>query len=397
MADPKMLPESRKYVEGSFDPPTPQPTVFRTIKGKKSLHDWIRLQFAREDQEGFVTSIVLEHQVAPNTYEVHHTVTVGQSNADPLEISKLLWDVADTYCQDLSGNHFFRLAVFWNSNTVWGAIHPFVVGGRIDPTLLAAENPDQKGLLQSGMHYAQQTQELYLKHMDSMLARLNETLMTFASSQARLMDENTKAYDACKSLLLEKELNKQGYEMEKLKYERSSAERKEMLGMVMPAVNAITGKEIFQYNASDSKLFEMLVDLPADELEKMIEIASRNNPKLFALLMSRFHTIANTKQLPHRTEETLTGRQSPEQEFGPQAPGSGLQPGAESVRAEPEVPSPEPVRAEPVVVPKEDVVKEFMNLSDDDILNAIQNDPALMAKFKTRMGRSSQKKSKGKP
>ena len=215
-----------KQITGDFDPPgEPAPVVFRTVRGKKTLHDWIRSQLIRDDQDGFVTSIVLEHQIAPERYEVHHTVTLGQANADPLELGKLFWDIAETFCQDLPGNHFFRLLVFWNNQPERGAVHPFVVGGQINPQLLAADAVNEKGLLQSGMHYAQQTQDLYLRHMDALLTRMNETMMVMSSSQSKLMDENQKAYEACKTLLLDQERNSHGFEMERMKYARNSKER----------------------------------------------------------------------------------------------------------------------------------------------------------------------------
>jgi len=375
-----------KQLEGSFDPPgEPAPVVFRTIKGKKTLHDWIRSQLNRDDQEGYVTSIVLEHQIAPNTYEVHHSVTLGQANTDPVELGKLFWDIAETFCQDLSGNHYFRLLVFWNNAPAWGAIHPFVVGGQINPSMLVADSVNEKGLLQSGMHYAQQTQDLYLRHMDALLTRANETIMVMSSNQSRLMDESQKAYEACKTLLLEQERNTHGYEMERMKYARDNKTRQELLGMIMPAVNALTGKEVFQYAASDTKLFERIVDLPEDKLQSIIEIVSGEDPKLFALLMSRFHALANTKQLPAKSEEKALGANSPEGEFGPQTSDIGNRP-----EEEPTAESREPTtdaRPPTVEVSKDELVDRFLSLSEEDVLEAIRNNPKLAEKFKKRMGK----------
>jgi len=384
-----------KQLEGSFDPPgEPAPVVFRTVKGKKTLHDWIRTQFARDDQDGFVTSIVLEHQIAQNTYEVHHTISIGQANADPVELGKLFWDIAETYCQDLSGNHYFRLLVFWNNAPSWGAIHPFVVGGQINPQLLAADCINEKGLLQSGLHYAHLTQDLYLRNMDAMATRMNEALMVMSSNNAKLLDENQKAYEACKTLLLDQERNAHGYEMEKLKYERDNKTRQELLGMVMPAVNALTGKEVFQYSASDTKLLEMLVDLPEDKLQTVIETVSQDNPKLFALLMSRFHALAGTKQLPAKSEERALGSSSPDGEFGNQQSAIGqneeTEPAAES--REPTTESQEPTAE----VSKDELVDRFLSLSEEDVLETIKNDPKLLEKFKKRMGKK-KAPTKGKP
>jgi hypothetical protein len=381
-----------KQLEGTFDPPgDPAPVVFRTVRGKKTLHEWIRSQLIRDDMDGFVTSIVLEHQIAPNTYEVHHVVTLGQANADPLELGKLFWDIAETFCQDLSGNHYFRLLVFWNNSPERGAVHPFVVGGQINPQLLAADVVNEKGLLQSGMHYAHLTQDLSLRNMDSLLTRANEMMMVMSSSQAKLMDENQKAYEACKTLLLDQERNAHVNKMEEQKYIRSTAERKELLGMFMPAVNALTGKEVFQYSASDTKLMEMLVDLPEDKLQTVIETVSENNPKLFALLMSRFHALANTKQLPAKSEESVSGKQSPETEFGSQS--SVISQNEEDSRQS-SVVSPteksdppltdnrQPITENPS---KKDLVNAFLDMSEEELLETIKNDPKLVAKFKARM------------
>jgi len=391
-----MSPQKPKQIEGSFDPPgEPAPVIFRTVRGKKTLHDWIRSQLIRDDMDGFVTSIVLEHQIAPSTYEVHHSVTLGQANADPMELGKLFYDIAETFCQDLSGNHYFRLLMFWNNNPSWGAIHPFVVGGQINPSLLAADSVNEKGLLQSGMHYAQQTQDLYLRHMDAMLTRMNETMMVLSSSNSKLMDENNKAYEACKTLLLDQERNSHGFEMERMKYARSSGERKELLGMVMPAVNALTGKEVFQYSASDTKLLEMLVDLPEDKLQSVIETVSQDNPKLFALLMSRFHALANTKQLPAKAEERVSGATSPESEFGPQASDIGHRPEAEE-EASGIGHQPEESRSPKPEVSREDLIDQFLSLSEEETLAAIQSNPKLMKKFKLRMNKK-KTPAKGKP
>ena len=213
-----------------------------------------------------------------------------------------------------------------------------------------------------------------------------------SSNNAKLLDENQKAYEACKTLLLDQERNAHGYEMEKLKYERDNKTRQELLGMVMPAVNALTGKEVFQYSASDTKLLEMLVDLPEDKLQTVIETVSQDNPKLFALLMSRFHALAGTKQLPAKSEERALGANSPDGEFGPSD--IGHQPEPEEASGIGHQPDP-PADARSPKPDARSLVDQFLSLSEEDVLETIKNDPALLEKFKKRMGKK--KPAKGKP
>ena len=106
--------------------------------------------------------------------------------------------------------------------------------------------------------------------------------------------------------------------------------------------------------------------------------------------MSRFHALAGTKQLPAKSEERALGANSPEGEFGSQSSVVGQ-------NEEPERDRPSPLTDDPWKSPTGEnrqpitdsrtLVDQFLSLSEEDVLETIKNDPALLEKFKKRMGK----------
>lgn len=300
----------------SFEPKddsNPTPHV-RVLRGKKTIDQWIADRLNDPDKDGPLTSLVLENMVGSSGQQLH-VKNIGQGVCDPNQVGKMFYDIAQTYCQDLSGNFTFRILAFYGHEQP-EAMHIFAVAGQQDPGYLSNESPTKEGLLSQGMGWSSRSLEMTLRHTNQLLESNAETLRVLSSANSRLLTENYSAFETLKDVMLQMMMQQNNMEFEKFKYERATKERQKFLGMIPPLVNTVTGKPVFPVDSENNSLVEGLADLDEEDLEKIASVIQKK-PALLALFASRIEKVVDAKLAPvHKKEEKIVGTSNLENELG---------------------------------------------------------------------------------
>lgn len=286
----------------------------RAVRGKKSIEQWITERANDPDKQGALTALTLEHLVG-SSGEVLHEKKVGQNPLNIPDTARLVFDIAQTFCQDLSGNHLFRIRAFYESDPQPQAQHIFAIAGQQDTEFLGQESPDQKGLLAHGLGYSSRTMELALKQMALSNEIMNENARIMANTVSRLTAENFQAFEVLKNFLVERETAKGSRDFENLKYQRASAEREKYIAMALPLLNQLTGKKIVPTSTEDSSIMETISKLDAGTLTKLLS-ALQGEPALLATVASRLDEIVGSDgKVDHSREEKIAKALPPEDDF----------------------------------------------------------------------------------
>jgi hypothetical protein len=287
----------------------------RPVRSKVPLDRWIAQCLADIDQDGPLTSLVLEHSVGTSFTHIY-TKKIGQSPQDPKDLARTIFSIAETHCQDLPNTQIYRLCAFYNNESQFQTHLPFTVSGRADSDGLMTEGPTKDGLLAHGMRWADKTMTLALNQTAMLLQQNNEAMRTLASMNSRLMHENHEAYDIVKQFMLDRVAAEHSFKMEELKYARDSEQRQKWLSMLPPLANRLTGREIFPQSTEDTVIIERLAkELDVDDLEQLTKILEKK-PALLAMLAARFNKIGDgSDPADHTREERIAGKTSADAEL----------------------------------------------------------------------------------
>ena len=302
----------------------------RAVRGKKTIEQWLQERAADVDKESALSALVLEHLIG-TAAEPLHTRKVGSNVLDIKETARLFLDVATSYCQDLTGNHTFRILAFYGDEQQPQARHIFAVAGQQDPEFLGQESPDQKGLLSHGLAYSSKLIQMSMNQMAQLFESVNENMRIMSTANSRLLAENYQAFEVVKTMLLDKAVSEREQNLELAKYQRQSGERQQFLQMIPGLVNQVTGRKIFPDSVEDSSIIEGIAKLDPDDLAKLVSVVSKK-PALMATLASRLNEVNDSKQQPHTAEEKLAKVLPPEDDF------ESLPPKTEDAVIEPEPP-----------------------------------------------------------
>jgi hypothetical protein len=286
------------------------------VKGKNTLERWITERLCDQDKDGPLTQLVLEHVAAGASSQTLHTKRIGNQDHNPKDIANLFLDVAQTFCQDLPNVHYFRVLAFFNNSEQAESIYNFPLNGRQDfDSLMASEGPNKEGLLSQGMNWSHRALSLALTQTAVCLEANNKTVRMLVENNANLMEENHKAYEVLKNVLLEKQLAENNGELALIKYKRETDERKKLIGMIPPLVNQVTGQPIFPQGAEDSAIMEQLADLDESDLNVITSVLQKK-PMLLAAVANRFNQIADKSIEPtSKKEETALAKIDAESDF----------------------------------------------------------------------------------
>jgi hypothetical protein len=305
-----------KEDNGGYRPP------LKSVRSKKTIERWIMDRLSDPDKDGALTSLILEKVIGTNG-TVLHSKNIGQNPVNAPDLGRMFYDIAQTDCQDLTGNHTYRLSAFYSNRNQPEAFYNFTLAGQQDPEFMSSESPTREGFLTHGLNYATRTMNKALEQMTISAEINNETMRIQQTMNSRLMVENHSAYEMMKDLLLERAMRENAQKFEEIKYARSSAERKEWLGMLMPVVNRVTGREVFPYNSEDSAIMKQIANLSEEKLMQLAGVL-QDNPKLLALVAARLEQLVEGEgKTPKQREERLASKTDPESDFERALPPKG--------------------------------------------------------------------------
>lgn len=283
---------------------------------RQTLDAWIREAVNDTDKDGPCTMISVCHMAGITPQEIH-TVKLGAGRAwAEGELARLFTGKAESYSQDLPGVQTFVLLAFYGGRSEPESRHPFTISGEQNDIGLMTEAPDARGMTQQGMRHVEAIVGLAFQQTRAM-AQANATMIeTLSSKLMHLVDEHFEAIKIVKELVLEKENEQYEREMKKLEYERSTAERKQIISFIPALANTILGREVFPQATEDTAIIEGIADaLPEEDLKKLLMISPMLPPVVQGIFASRMERFLRGKREAKEAKTALAVRSNPEDEL----------------------------------------------------------------------------------
>lgn len=260
---------------------------------KHTLDQWIREAILDTGNKGPCTALSLVHIQAPAGEKEVHTLELGAGQQyDPLDLAKSFRGRAENHASEMMGMQTFNLLAFYNNRTEAQARRPFTVAGQMEYSGMT-EPPSKEGQTMQGMRHQEAVIQMGLRHTQFLFETQAQTVTALINHNKALMGENREAFEVMKELMIQQINSNHTREMERLAYERSSAERAKWLGMAPGLVNSLLGKEIFPQSNVDSTLIESIMKSLDDESIQMLQ--AKIPAPLWGALMERM-TQAMRKQ-----------------------------------------------------------------------------------------------------
>ena len=279
---------------------------------RKSLETWINEAMTDTDKEGQLSMISLVHMVGMQTKEIH-TTKFGGKTIQAKELAEMLRGKAETHCQDIPGVQTFQLLAFYGNKQNHEASLPFVVNVSQDNNNgLWTEPPTEQGRTQMEMRRGEMLfQQVYRRQqvMDETMIRMLELSNRH---NEKLLRENQDAFGIVKDMIMEKALNDHNRQMEALKFERATGERKKWMSWAPMLINTILGREVFPQSAADTSLVEAIAEsLGEDDIMKL---AGAIKPELMGPLAARMQAYMVKKEKEESDIKRLSEFHSPDPE-----------------------------------------------------------------------------------
>lgn len=255
------------------------------IGKKQTLQSWIEEAVTDTEKDKPCTGFVLNH-VAGAESEIDG-VKFGSKAWTSEDLANRFLHKAQSYSQELSGAQYFRLLAFYGEKEA-GASHPFKVDGEVFQDGMSSEDASPKGMFAQAMRHTEAITRLTYEKDGMLFAQMSTVIKTLAENYKDASHELRDATQIVHELVREKIQRESDNEMKRLEYERSTSERKALMGMVPPALNQLTGREIFPQAYADSKLLDTIGDsLDEDQIAKLAGVLK---PEQMALIANRFAT-----------------------------------------------------------------------------------------------------------
>ncbi len=262
---------------------------------RQTLEQWIFEVLTDDDKEGKCTALALVHKVGVRDQEIH-VKQLGSRQWDAKDLAKFFRDKAENHASEIPGVQSYVLLAFYNNRSEAQAQRPMLVNGEAEFSGLATEGPTEKGLLQQMMRHTEATLQISGRQSAMLFETMSRTMTELANSNHRLMVENREATEVVRDAVLQLATNREKSEMERLQFERATAERSKWMGLLPAAINGITGKEIIPQATADTQLLETIAESLDEEGIMKLANSGAIKPEIIPLIMKRFTQIIQRKR-----------------------------------------------------------------------------------------------------
>lgn len=254
------------------------------IHKKQTLESWIQEAVTDTEKEKPCTGFVLEHVGQGRKYI--DGIKFGSKAWTSEDLAQRFTNKAESYAQELSGAQQFELLAFYGGKEA-EATHPFRIEGEMfrDGML---DDASPKTFLAQAMRHTEAITRLTYEKDAHLFAQMTTVINTLATNYKEASHELRDATQIVHELVREKIQTDREAEMKRLEYERATGERKQWIGLIPPAVNQLTGREIFPQAYADTKLLDAIGD-SLDE-EQISKLATILKPEQMAMIANRFAT-----------------------------------------------------------------------------------------------------------
>jgi hypothetical protein len=140
------------------------------------------------------------------------------------------------------------------------------------------------------------------QHLNSHYQRALE-LLSRDAHDAKV--ENREMVTIMKEMIMEKALNNHESRMKEIEAEKSAQTRSQLLKMVPPLVNTVTGRNVFPLESSDTALVELIAESLNEETLGKLAGAGAIPPELMGPLMARMQTHLEKKRMEQQAKAKL--------------------------------------------------------------------------------------------
>ena len=260
--------------------------------GRQTLDAWIREALLDTQTKGPCTALSLVHMQSGAEKEVH-TLELGSKQWEPLDLAKSFRGRAESYAAETMGAQTFNLLAFYSGRTEAQARKPFIISGQTEFAGMT-EPPTKEGQTMQGMRHLEVTLQMALRQTQFLFETTSQTMNLMVRQNQQLISENQEAFNMMKELMVKQIESNHNREMERLSFERSTAERTKWLGMAPALVNTLLGKEIFPQGTADTALIDNIIDGLDDEAIMFLQ--AKVKPELWGSIMQRFSQRVRQRQ-----------------------------------------------------------------------------------------------------
>ena len=233
---------------------------------------------------------------AQETEELQSYVIPDGTTVDVKEIARMFDNIAEAHAQGLApGQHQFEIVPFYGESNEPGRRIPFRKAGEVLRDAYGVEGPSEGGIISQMMRHTEAMARTMCEYGPRLFEQQNNFIEQMSSRMQALMTENHDAQEIVMNMLREKVELEYQKKREILEMEEKNQLKRDLIRLLPPLANTILGREVFPQGTADTHLLETIAEKITPE--DAMKLASNLDPTLAGLLMERFSTIIERKQL----------------------------------------------------------------------------------------------------
>lgn len=237
-----------------------------------------------------VNMFALVHIIGQSEDEVYTTKYNGSKTS--AELGNTFQKRANYRAQDGDGIQTFALLAFYGDSTTPNAKHPFIVNSLElnAPRGIATEGPTSTGQVQQGMRHAEMVVQQAYKAQHELNNSYQAQIRLLTQDAHNLRQENMDLANMAKDMMVKMAAMRHEEELAKINAARAAAREQQLMAMIPPLANQLSGKQVFPESNADGALFKAIAQhlIAAPPGVVMQLMGNLNLPsELGAALMSR--------------------------------------------------------------------------------------------------------------
>lgn len=268
---------------------------------EQTIRSWL-IETLGDEEKGkdCVKISILHENVSGLTTEVTSIVFGGQVVKAEL-LAKRIINEARNYVNAADSVQTFWLQAFYRDDPQPGRRISFRTAPPSDNNTLT-EPPTKTGMVRQAMRHTEFLFQMHTRQETGIIGHYERLLNMSMNLNTKLMEENHDALEVVKNVYMEQAKADHESEMEKLKYERATHERKKLLSYIPGLVNQLLGEEVFPPSTVDSSIIEQIVEnLNEEKAKKLVPVLQEVlEPDQFALIAKR---IADMMEAQRKTRQ----------------------------------------------------------------------------------------------
>ena len=277
---------------------------------EQSIKSWL-IETLGEDRPDKCSKICILHEQVSGVCSEITTIKFGGQTVQADLLTKRIVSECKNYINAADSPQVFWLHAFYADDIEVGRKISFRASPPVENNTMT-EPPTKTGMVRQAMRHTEFLFQMHTRQETGIIGHYERLLDKSMKLNAQLMEENHDAIAAMKQVYIEQAEGDHAKEMERLKFERSSHERKKLLGYLPGLVNQLLGEEVFPSSTVDSTIIETIAEnLTEEKAKKLVPMLQEIlEPEQFALVGKRIADMMeekrNAKLLAERNNDAET-------------------------------------------------------------------------------------------